>query len=154
MNQRALDEMRHRTGMDSWLFYVWAIPSTLGAVLLTWLTFRNGISALMADPKDFYLWLICTAAAISFWYPGRKKQEAPRRPNPFSVMPGWVFYVLAIPASAGTAFMTWYVFRYGVALIIVDPTDFYLWLICLGALATLWRARPKKPKDQIRLNLE
>ena len=68
MNQRALDELRHRAGMDRiGIFYLWAIPSTAGAVLLTWFTFRNGITLILADPSPYLIWLICMMALASLW---------------------------------------------------------------------------------------
>jgi len=74
MNQRALDEMRHRTGMDRpSIFYLWAISCTLGAIFLTWNTCRNGIWYILADPKDFSMWVICMMLLASLWRARPKK---------------------------------------------------------------------------------
>jgi hypothetical protein len=81
MNQRALDEMRHRTGMDSWLFYVWAIPCTVGEVFLTWLTFHNGILVLLTNPEPFLIWIICTMVLVSLWRARPKKKQGQIRLN-------------------------------------------------------------------------
>ena len=83
MNQRALNEMRHRTGIDGWMFYLWAIPCTAGAVFLTWLTFRNGILFLIGDPKPFMIWLISLMALASLWRarPHKKKSDQDTRLN-------------------------------------------------------------------------
>ena len=68
MNQRALDEMRHRTGMDRpILFYLWAGPLSLGAVVLTWITFRDGIGYLLDHREPFFVWVIAMMALVTLW---------------------------------------------------------------------------------------
>jgi hypothetical protein len=83
MNQRAMDEMRRRTGIDGWRWYLWAIPYTAGFAFMTWFTFRNGIWAIVLEPRDFYLWCLCLIALVSLWRarPQKKKQDAGIRLN-------------------------------------------------------------------------
>jgi hypothetical protein len=67
MNQRAFDQLRHRTGMDGWAFYLVAIPLTLGLVVMAWFTFRDGIWVIIREPKNFYLFLIWLGLVIQLW---------------------------------------------------------------------------------------
>jgi hypothetical protein len=82
VNQRAIDAMRHRTGMDRpAIFYLYAIPCTAGAVFLTWLTFRNGIAYLIADNQPFLIWAICMMVLVSLWRARPRKQKQDIRLN-------------------------------------------------------------------------
>lgn len=68
MNQRALNEMRHRTGMDRpALFYLWAVPLSLAALWLTLVTFRDGIGYLLDHREPFFVWVIAMMALVTLW---------------------------------------------------------------------------------------
>jgi hypothetical protein len=68
MNQRAMDELRRRVGMQGWMFYLWAVPTSAGTIYLAWLTFRYGLWYVIADPADFYLLVIMLIVCVSLWW--------------------------------------------------------------------------------------
>lgn len=66
-----------------------------------------------------------------------------------------MFPIWLVMGLVATAFVGYGTFRYGIwAVLTGDEWLPRLLFGCLMALASLWRARPKKkPNDQIRLNL-
>jgi hypothetical protein len=62
--------------MPDWVFYFLAVPVTGGFAFMAWFTFRNGIWAVVREPRDFYLLVICFMALVMIW------RERPRKPKP------------------------------------------------------------------------
>lgn len=67
MMSRTIDEFRRRAGMDGWTYHLWAVVLMVTCALLAWVTFRDGIAPILADPLYFLVWTISLASVVTFW---------------------------------------------------------------------------------------